>query len=205
MSFLTSRLGLTVDTTADPFLTAEVAGNWEIIDDYPGIYTASTSTIASTTATWGSAQQGQLVSDTTTGLVWQWNGSTLVRAYGLGMLAETAVTSPVTVTTVLSSTTTIITLTTDIPTGGRDIEIKAILTDVANTTQDTTIFLKEDSTVIQSCTVQANLLIPVVLYAIRTPSAASHTYSVTAGVASASSAVFDASATSPILLSVVEA
>lgn len=204
MSFLTSRLGLIVDTTADPFLTAEVAGNWEIIDDYPGIFTGSTSTIASEVSAWGSAQQGQIVSDTTTGLLWQWNGSTLVRFYGTGILSTVKVTSPVTVTTVLSSTTTIITTTCTIPTGGRWVEIKCEMTDVANTTQDTTIFMYEDSTLIQSAVVQANLLEPVFLYTTRQPTAASHTYSVTAGVASASTAVFAASTTSPIVLTVDE-
>lgn len=204
MSFLTARLGLIVDTTADPFLTSEVAGNWEIIDEYPGIFTGSTSTITSEVSAWGSAQAGQVVSDTTTGLLWQWNGTTLVRFYGTGMLSTVKVTSPVTVTTVLSSTTTVITTTCTIPTGSRWIEIQAEMTDVANVSQDTTIFLLEDSTVIQSAVVQANLLIPVTLYTTRQPTAASHTYSVTAGVASASTTTFDASATAPIVLSVKE-
>jgi hypothetical protein len=204
MSYLSTRLGLTLDTTADAFLTSDVRGDFIILDMYPGLYTDTTAGIASQTAGWGSAQEGQYVSDTDTGLVWYWTGSDLIRPWGIGMLDKASVTSPVTVTSVLSSRTTLITLTTDIPPGGRDIEVKCIMTDVANTTQDTSIFLYQDSTVIQSCVVQANLLMPVVLFAEVNPSAASHTYSVQAGVASASTTTFDASATSPILLTVVE-
>lgn len=82
----TPRLGLLKPSTADPFVTADLAANWQKVDDVPG-YALCTST---TRPAWTSAQQGMLISERDTGLQYRWTGTTWERLAPRGLLKTTA-------------------------------------------------------------------------------------------------------------------
>ena len=86
MTTLTSRLGLIKPSTADPFSTADIAANWQKIDDNPGTFLCTSSTRPS----WGTAQKGREIFETDTMLKWIWTGSTtaggFIRSAPTGLL-----------------------------------------------------------------------------------------------------------------------
>jgi hypothetical protein len=63
-------------------VTADIASNWQKIDDNPG-YKICT---AGTRPAWGAAQTGMLISETDTGLVWRWDGTNFKRVGPAGVL-----------------------------------------------------------------------------------------------------------------------
>lgn len=81
-----ARLGLLKPSTADPFVTADLARNWQKLDDYPGYYVCK----STTRPQWGAAQAGMLISETDTGLLWRWDGTTFNRVNPTGMLKTTS-------------------------------------------------------------------------------------------------------------------
>lgn len=80
-----ARLALLKPSTSDPFVTADLAGNLQKIDDTPG-YRPCTS---STRPSWTAAQTGMLIVETDTGLIWRWNGTTYNRIGPAGVLKTT--------------------------------------------------------------------------------------------------------------------
>lgn len=80
-----TRLGLLKPTTADPFVTADLAANWQKIDDNPGVYIC----LSTTRPAWGAAQQGMLIFEKDTGLIWNWDGAAFQRNAPRGLLKTT--------------------------------------------------------------------------------------------------------------------
>lgn len=85
----TTRLGLLKPSTSDAFSTADLAANWQKLDDNPGIYVCTSATRPS----WGTAQKGREIIETDTLLKWIWTGSSaaggFVRAAPTGLLKNT--------------------------------------------------------------------------------------------------------------------
>lgn len=81
----TARLALLKPSNPDPFVTADIAGNWQKIDDIPG-YRICTS---STRPSWSAAHAGMLIVETDTGLIWRWDGSAFKRIAPAGLLRTT--------------------------------------------------------------------------------------------------------------------
>lgn len=80
-----TRLGLLVPSTSDPFVTLDIANNWLALDANPGVLVCTSTTRPS----WGTAQNGQLISETDTGLQWRWNGASWLRVAPVGLLKTT--------------------------------------------------------------------------------------------------------------------
>lgn len=82
----TARLGLLKPSTSDQFVTADIASNYQKIDDTPGYYICTSTTRPTT---WGTAHAGMLIVETNTGLVWRWTGTAFVRNNATGILRTT--------------------------------------------------------------------------------------------------------------------
>lgn len=81
----TTRLGLLKPSTADAFSTADLAANWQKIDDNPGAYICT----SATRPAWTAAQKGREIMETDTLLKWIWNGTDFVRSAPSGLLKTT--------------------------------------------------------------------------------------------------------------------
>lgn len=81
----TTRLGLLKPSTADAFSTADLAANWQKIDDNPGTFICTSATRPS----WTAAQKGREIMETDTLLKWIWTGSEFVRSAPSGLLKTT--------------------------------------------------------------------------------------------------------------------
>lgn len=75
------RMDLVVPSQADPFVTDDLAANWNKIDRAPGVYPCT----SSTRPAWNAAKAGRTIFETDTGLEWWWTGGGWARksAYGL--------------------------------------------------------------------------------------------------------------------------
>lgn len=71
MPNFSSRLNIAKPVGSDDFDTAEIANNWQIIDDHPGIHICT----SSTRPTWGANQNAMCISETDTGLMYRWDGA----------------------------------------------------------------------------------------------------------------------------------
>lgn len=82
----TTRLGLLKPSTADVFSTADIAKNWQTLDDNPGTFICT----SSTRPTWNSAKKGREILETDTMLKWLWDGAKFVRLNPKGLLTTTS-------------------------------------------------------------------------------------------------------------------
>lgn len=85
MPSISQRLGLVKPARTDPFVTSDIANNWQKIDDAPGAHICTSTTRPS----WGSGQAGRLIMETDSGLAWRWTGTTFVRLHPSGLLRKT--------------------------------------------------------------------------------------------------------------------
>lgn len=130
MPDLSAHLGLAKPSTLDDFDTAEIASNWQIVDDHPGRFITDLAGVAAVEADWGAANEGMeiLVIDAVPfPLVWYWDGAAFSRdggPYAVGLLA-----APTTRTSDFTTTNTtpqvVVSVDVDVPEGGRSIEIQA--------------------------------------------------------------------------------
>lgn len=88
-----ARLGIAKPLLADPFDTQDLADNWQILDDFPGIFICTSGTRP---GTWGAAHEGMLIWETDTDLTWRWNGSAFIRHGAKGHLISEQTTGDVT-------------------------------------------------------------------------------------------------------------
>lgn len=74
------RLGMTRPAGTDPFLRTDLLDDFDILDQYPGVFPCTSTSRPS----WGAAQAGMLASETDTGRVIRWSGTawTIVENYG---------------------------------------------------------------------------------------------------------------------------
>ena len=119
MPTTSARLGLAKPLTSDDFDTAELAANWQKVDDHPGIFICTAGTRP---GAWGSSHSGMFIFETDTGLIWRWNGSAFVRQGPQGHLGYNHKTANQTGT---GSYVNVVQVTVSIPTGGRNIQITA--------------------------------------------------------------------------------
>lgn len=80
-----AHLGLAVPNTSDPFSTADLADNWDRLDDFPGTYICDSTSHPA----WGAAQQGMRILERNTGLEWRWDGAAFQRIAPIGLLKTT--------------------------------------------------------------------------------------------------------------------
>jgi hypothetical protein len=125
MTTLTTRLALIKPTTADHFSTADLAANWDKIDQYAGVFKCT----SFTRPVWGANQAGLTIYETDTDLEWRWTGSQWARRGPKGWLAGSQRTSTLSITgtfpTVIAQTSV------QVP-GGRTIDIKVLWQDLFN-------------------------------------------------------------------------
>ena len=86
------KLGLSKPLTTDPFDTATIAANWQIVDDHPGVFICT----SGTRPTWGANQDGMFIFETDSGLAYRWdNGSgSFLRLNPTGHLVGSTETTP---------------------------------------------------------------------------------------------------------------
>ena len=85
MASQSRNLGLIVPTTVDDFSTADIAQNWETIDESPGTYICTSTTRPTFTA----SQPGRFIYEKDTDLEWVWTGTEWRRSSPKGMLKKT--------------------------------------------------------------------------------------------------------------------
>ena len=92
MPSYTDRLSLIRHTGADVFRIDDYSDNWNTLDQFPGVFVCTSSTRPSD---WGERQEGQLIFETDTSLIWQWTGDSWTRNIAKGLLDYQTVTSDV--------------------------------------------------------------------------------------------------------------
>lgn len=71
MSTQSPRLQLIRNDGADPFKRSDFLANWDILDQFPGIYPC----LSSSRPTWGDEKTGVLILETDTGRTLRWTGT----------------------------------------------------------------------------------------------------------------------------------
>jgi hypothetical protein len=116
----TPRLGLQKPVTADDFDTAEIAANWQKVEDFPGRNIVAA--FANLPVGWGAAHEGMSVITKDDDNDWYWDGAAFVRNVPRGLLAAPTLrtsdfsTNQATFQTVVSRAVTY-------PRGGRSLQI----------------------------------------------------------------------------------
>lgn len=92
MPIITTKMGLMKPTALDPFSTAGIAANWQMIDDSPGtlVCTSTTRPGWGVTQAWGVNQAGREIieTDTVYQLRWRFDGTKFVRVSAIGVLTN---------------------------------------------------------------------------------------------------------------------
>ena len=91
MTTQTNILGLKRHTLSDDFQIQDYTDNWLVLDASPGIFICTSGTRP---ATWGSAQEGRLIFEKDTTLLWRWSGTDFVRYGPKGTVAHNEVLTP---------------------------------------------------------------------------------------------------------------
>jgi len=120
MPNFSARLRLKKPTPSDGFDTDTIAANWQLVDDFPGTWISA----AASPPAWGIPHTGMLWSQSDTGIVWLWNGTSFVRPYSVGSIGSASRTSNFTeavgtFTTVVQKTGAVV------PAGGRRVMLVA--------------------------------------------------------------------------------
>jgi hypothetical protein len=115
----TARIGLEKHTTSDVFQVGDYADNWELLDDYPGVFICTSGTRPST---WGGGQAGMLIFETDTDLLWQWDGAAWQRYGPKGLLGRNTYTTG-DLTTSSTTFVSVISQAVTIPSGGRSVMV----------------------------------------------------------------------------------
>jgi hypothetical protein len=130
-----ARLSLLKPAESDPFVTDDIADNWQKIDDHPGARVC----LSTSRPVWTNAQAGMLISETDTGLLWRWTGSAWARPYPTGRLRTTsggwAYAARTTLFSTASSSAYVVALTLAnvvVPDGLRPIEVEAAWDNAVN-------------------------------------------------------------------------
>lgn len=87
MTTPSARLGLLKPSPSDPFVTADLATNWQTLDNAPGVLL---STSANHPATWGTVHKGMEIRDTDTLLKSVWDGAAFQSEQGYRIVANAA-------------------------------------------------------------------------------------------------------------------
>ena len=106
MPTATTRLGLSKPLGADNFSVTDFQQNYDKIDAAPGITICTSGTRP---GGWGANQNGMVILETDTGLMWRWDGTKFVRVSAKGHLAEVSSNSPAATNSNAFSATTVLT------------------------------------------------------------------------------------------------
>lgn len=135
MASLSQNLGLIVPTPTDPFSTADIAQNWEKIDDAPGTYICTSTTRPTFTA----SQPGRRIYEKDTDLEWTWSGTEWQRVAPMGLLKRTNgewATGTVSTDVVSSASTYVIVCSVTnvvVPAGRRTLQVQVVWSRAYNT------------------------------------------------------------------------
>lgn len=210
MTTPTPRLGLKIFTTADQFKVQDWDDNANVLDGAPGLLLCTSTTHPTT---WTAAQNGMLILETDTGLVWRYtSGTTFVRQYASGKLGLTKVTAAV--NTSATTLQTAVSVAVTVPAGNRSIEVRASGPGVYSTVDLTRLAIFRDGTQLQSWLSHGTLTgtasaqpRPVSMTVIDdSVTAGAHTYTLqyAAEPGYGGTSTLQAAATTPLMLSVVE-
>ena len=86
MASVSARMSLVKPSKTDQFSTADIAANWQKIDDSPGTYVCT----STSRPLWNTNQRGRMIWETDTKLLWAWSGSAWDRVYPTGMLRNSS-------------------------------------------------------------------------------------------------------------------
>lgn len=194
MPNFSARMGLKKPVATDPFDTDDLAGNWELLDHYPGAYISNNAS----PPVWGTSHIGMLWSVADTGIIWRWNGVAFERLGPSGSIGAAQRTSDFTENTgafqtVVQKTGAIV------PDGGRRV---MIVVNWADLTGDAVEFqILRGATVLHDWLPQA--LVGGSFTVFDAPTAGSYTYALKVKSLGTTSTVV-ATATAPIQLECVE-
>lgn len=149
MPSFTDRLSLLRHTLGDVFRIADYEDNWERLDQFPGTFICTSSTRP---INWGERQEGQMIFETDTNLIWHWNGDSWVRRIPTGLLNYQALTT--TVNTSDTALQVVITAITTIPAGNRRVRVSVGASRVYNTNDLTRVAIRRDGTTLSEWRVQ---------------------------------------------------
>lgn len=125
------HLGLLVPARSDPFVTADIATNWDTIDAAPGDFICTSTTRPG----WGAGQAGMSIYETDSGLEWRWNGSAFKRTAPVGILGSAIRTTNFST----SSSTYVVVLATPsitVPAGNRTLQVTVSWSAASNDTNN---------------------------------------------------------------------
>ena len=203
----TDRMGLMVHTLGDKFRIQDYADNWQLLDDFPGIYICT----SSTRPTWDVNQEGMTIYEVDTHLYWTWSGSAWERWIAQGWIGGDEVNSDV----ATSSTTYVeaISVEVEVADGGRRHLITVHAPGVYSTEGLTELALYRDATLLQEWYSQGwtggtpeSYPRPIFVAVPDTPGAGTRDYTlqVKANTTLGGTSTISASATKPIALDVFE-
>jgi hypothetical protein len=143
MTIQSQRLALQKPTTADPFDTDEIADNWQIVDNHPGIFLCTSGTRPST---WGLNHRGMMIYEGDTDLYWRWDGTQFGRAFAVGWLNGSSRTADLSTTSLTPITA--VSAAVSVPAGNRKVQVTVSWAQVENTVGLTVLWLYRDETVL---------------------------------------------------------
>jgi hypothetical protein len=151
MATPSTKLGISIFSTADQFSTAAYNANWQALDNSPGILICT----STTRPVWGVNQTGMRIFETDTGLNWLWNGTAWVRMGGTGNLGRTTRTTNVGTTSTWTPPGTgtlaaALTLSVHPPNGNRLLMVVVELPEVGNPNGLSYIAIQRDSAILTS-------------------------------------------------------
>jgi len=202
-------LGLLKWATANHFSNTDLLANIAVLDGSPGVFLDTAGTHPST---WTTNQDGRLILDKDTGLMWRWNGTAFVRQTPAGYLGHNRVTAAVNT----SSTTyvTALTSTVTVPAGGRNVRLSVSGPGVWSTVDLTKVALFRGATQLIAWQVHGTMAgtaagqpHPLVMtYLDLAPAAGSTTYTLqyAAHATFGGTSTLDAAANNPLTLTVEE-
>lgn len=191
-----------VHTLADVFRIQDYTDNWQLLDDFPGIFICT----SGTRPTWGVNQEGMLIYETDSNLFWTWGGAAWERWIGKGHLGGVEVTSNV----VTSSTTYVVAITTPVTTlaGARRHLITVHAPGIFNTNGVAELALYRDATLLQEWQqpTPGTYPWPISMTVPDTPSVAAvdYTLQVRSNGTAGGATTISATATKPLALDVFE-
>ena len=145
-----THLGINIVSGGENFSTAIYNANWNLLDQYPGIFLCTSSTRPTS---WGGNQIGMVIFESDSRLYWQWNGSSFIRFKLKGLLGTTRQTAPVSTASTWTpggstGLVTVVSQITIIPPGNRTLMIVCEVPKITNTNGIGILAIQRDSTVL---------------------------------------------------------
>lgn len=145
-----THIGINIVSGGENFSTATYNANWNLIDQFPGIFLCTSLTRP---VSWGTNQTGMLIFESDSGLYWQWTGSSFIRFKLKGLLGNTRQTAPVSTASTWTpggstGLITVVSQITVIPSGNRTLMVVAEVPKLTNTNGIGMLAIQRDTTVL---------------------------------------------------------